>query len=226
MNLPLCSRVQAPSRRHLLSFQSRATPAFPQPSLFCIHLVTTPPSPFLSRASPKLSQQATPCPTLTHLEILGRSSRPCSVPRLVVIPSAYVLREILQRRQIFCRAGPNGAALLQRFASRLLRSPRSQKDAFAQIAQLLKRGIRSAPIFVHLLHKIVEKPLGKSIRVRDVAACVFVDGLLTPGIKLLRVKTVGFVKKDLGCGYHHAHNWPGRRPHHPNRDRVIRRRPE
>ena len=69
-----CSGILPPTSvneallRHLLSFQSRSPASFPQPSPFCIHLVTTPPTPFLSRASPKLSQQATPCPTLTHLE--------------------------------------------------------------------------------------------------------------------------------------------------------------
>jgi hypothetical protein len=68
MSLPPCASGQAALRQHLLSFQSRRPAAFPQRSFFCSHLVTPAPTAFLSRASCNLSQQATPCPTLTHLE--------------------------------------------------------------------------------------------------------------------------------------------------------------
>src|SRR5437879_13808749 len=64
-----------------------------------------------------------------HFEIPERSFAAFSARTLLLaIPGAHILRELLQRRQVFDCTRPHATARLQGLAARLLRAPSLQND--------------------------------------------------------------------------------------------------
>src|SRR5260370_12629321 len=100
------------------------------------------------------------------------------------------------------------------------------KPAYPHISQTLKCVVRSTSILVRLLQEEIDQWRGNLKGVRDIAARIFVNLLLTPRIESFCVKSIIFIQEDLRSGHDHTDNWSRYRMYRPHCYRMIGSRPE
>jgi hypothetical protein len=101
-----------------------------------------------------------------------------------------------------------------------------KEDGFAEIAEALESGVGSAGVLVYLLQEKIEEGFGEFVGIRGVAAGVFVDGFLAPGIESSGVKHVGLGEENLRRGDDDADHRGSGWLKNPDGDGVIGVRPE
>ena len=105
-------------------------------------------------------------------------------------------------------------------------SPCAVEDSVAEIAEALERGVGGAGVGVDLLEKEVGERFGEFEGIRNVAARIFVNYFLFPGIETSGVEHVRFYEKNLRCGNDDADDGAVGGLNHPNSHSVIGGRPE